>query len=780
MATGDIVGVTILGADPHNGWVAEVEVEGWAGEAGTITYDFGYSDITNQVSEGTVIFTVVSEGFNASAVLGTISRTVLGTREVRKAFPNEADADERDNAANLILRIALSDFIYNDDKDGGAGTSGTDPLVSFPAGTFSATVSGDSAAAVAVVCTNNSTQDYSKPLGRWAFPDRSTVTSDFLLEAVFAHRHGMNGRPVAAVQFDAADQSANSSATITTSALTKTTRSTRGKIVSVYAATMDIDALDTGEVIDCNFKAFPFVGDNDATLDSRTTGDGDDTNTENMGPFRLLNDKAGLFGDSFAVVDAISGNDGTGAAAATASVAASNPFLTISAAIIDIKAFNNTTYTRNTCDKGVVALKDNAAHIYDVTAFPVLANIITWMTIRSAAGESASITSSNGVKLLSGWVKFEGLAEFSHAQAAGVIGNGASTSKLWFDEILDISMTGAQSIGLTDEIFVTNCVLNRVVSGFAGFGTDRQPVTLFRGNDFSGVPYANTSEYRVFFYCLLGNTGKLKQVKVLTANAGGHQISDNVISAFNNATLTGGVFIEKQGTADVPVKGVAYLGNIIEGISNAGSPILQEHDDGTDASFNVIFHHNTHVGERDNHGYNDTGSTPVIHRLWSEKFNSRKQFNTKGDIFITKNGGRTGNWMVAYKVGYLSNQSFEIESADFDGEWEGLDRVVSDQLYTDDQSEEGGNVGGGDYTPGTGSPLLTRIDSLTDVSLSFDLDGNAIAVNGNTGAVQPLAAVGGGTNHGLNTGIGVSLITGVGNGKVGKETVSVISNPEDQ
>ena len=93
MATGDIIAASI----DSTGSFAYITIEGWASSAGNITYNYG--DVAN--GAGYVKFTVVSEGYNDSGTLGTVTRTVFAYKTVRKAKPNDASLDEEIGRAHV-------------------------------------------------------------------------------------------------------------------------------------------------------------------------------------------------------------------------------------------------------------------------------------------------------------------------------------------------------------------------------------------------------------------------------------------------------------------------------------------------------------------------------------------------------------------------------------------------------------------------------------------------------------------------------------------------------
>jgi len=178
MATIGITSVTIR----SDGWSADVILTGQSGQAGNIVYDYGLG-ANNDPTNAKVVFTVTSEGYDATGAFTTIERTVRGTITVRQPYPNEASLDEADSGGNLSFRMALSEPIYDDDKDGGAGTSGTNPTVTIAAdwatnGADATILNTDFAV------TNSSTLDYPRVLGNWAWPGQSVVGSSLDLEFI--------------------------------------------------------------------------------------------------------------------------------------------------------------------------------------------------------------------------------------------------------------------------------------------------------------------------------------------------------------------------------------------------------------------------------------------------------------------------------------------------------------------------------------------------------------------------------------------------------------------
>ena len=172
-----------------DGWSADVTIAGWAGEQGNIVYDFSSFSLL-----------VTSEGYDSAGILGTVARTVKATKAVRLLFPNEAQLDEVDSAGDLVVRVALEEYVYDDDKNGGAGTSGVDPVATI--GADWASITGDSTVAFSGGVTNNSTVDYPKVVAQWEWlktPALDRVSSSFAIGVDAIHGFGIAAVKLSAV-----------------------------------------------------------------------------------------------------------------------------------------------------------------------------------------------------------------------------------------------------------------------------------------------------------------------------------------------------------------------------------------------------------------------------------------------------------------------------------------------------------------------------------------------------------------------------------------------------
>lgn len=752
MATGDILSVTIpdktsAGTD-SDGWFADIKIEGFVSGG---TYDYGYTG-NNDPSSAKVVFTVVSEGYNTSGTLGTVTRTIYGTRTLRKAYPNNASLDETDGTAgNLTVRVALSEPIYDDDKNGGAGTSGTDPTVTIAANWYTddgagGTSSGNNAATNLTV-TNNSTLDYPKVVANWSRPQFEVVTGDFDLAVVAFHGHGTNGAPVQAVKFTVADQSTNSTTTTVSSCTVDTTYGDATP-VQEYVGTIDVTGLDANEKLDIDFIAYPRVGDANSVLDTTA---GTAAPSPEAGTRHMVNDKSGTYGQSVALVDDVSGNDGTGTVydAGSYDESTANAYATINAAVAALKVYNNANYSRNDVSNSIVYLTDgghtwvgagtdnNHAHDGWLTITRGLNSTSRAAVTIDAQGTRADCTAK--VKVLDVTINTSGTFTFS------------AIEHLWLDQCT-LSGTGTAFVYGHMHCFVTRCSVTTNNTGlFRPFSTQQTLSILVRGNTFSGT----SGSGNIMPYTFIGNSMTSGVIEMID-NYSGQTIeyTQAPIVAFNNLLgNSGSVAMLLKGTANnANSDGGAVVGNLIERTTKNVSALIGIAADGstTSAVNNMIIWNNVFVGQRENIGYNDAGTVAAQRLNWSIFGNLMQDFNIKSDTFPTESGNRTGNWPVVFQVGSKGNVLADSGNG-FDAEWDGIHSeqtswtspgpnavfgFESFAAYDGTGSDGTAGAGGGDYRTEYAGAQAT----MSRGPLPYDLTGRARPTGGTEyfGALLPV------------------------------------------
>ncbi|MCP4612100.1 MAG: hypothetical protein GY845_25665 [Planctomycetes bacterium] len=723
MATGDILSATIL----TNGWEAEIVIDGFV-DGGT--YDFGFtgdSDPTN----AKIVFTVTSEGYSAAGVLGTIERTVYGTKTVRLPYPNEASLDETEIAGDLMIKIALSEPIYNDDKDGGAGTSGTNPTVDIAADWYTddgagGTSSGSNAIADKNV-VNTSTQDYPKVIGNWAWPGFERATGDHVVECAAFHKFAQDGKPVACVKFDAADESAHDAATQT---ITDMVISGRGdpNAVLVYKATIPVSALDTGEVITVDFTAYPWVGDADSIL---YTGDAVNSQpTPLYTSTTFLCDKGDAFGVTVAYVDGVGAGTPACDDIANDATAKANPFATVSAAINAIVAYNSTNHSRANSEAGIIYLEEGSHNWTGASNTPGT-NAKTWLTITKAAGAVTAnvlINGEAGDEDAGARVKFEEV-KF----ATSVVTLITNAIQLWHHNcIITDSSTALNYSGASASCwYITMCTVTALGQIYGPYATRNMTLNLLRG-----TTSANQSGGRPYM-CLGSVLGELYFTGM--SNSFPTPVMNNVVYAYNKLTVDEGRFLAYPNENHNTITGFAFIQNTVERTTDDSQPLLQiVGDNALHDMNNVLIWYNTTVGQRCNIAYNDAGSDPEYRLNWSVKYNNFGEYNIKTDIFAPANGGRIGNWACIYGVGYKGNliRGGTVNNTEFTGLYCKSTKVHPPTAFTfvNDASVDGTDLGSGDYHLTSAS--TEAIGRAKEILLPYDLGGVARVADGAIGAYE--------------------------------------------
>lgn len=736
-ATGDITGVRILGDKQHNGWTAEVDIEG-LGTKGK--YSFGLGTNGEATSSSRIILNVTSPGYDAEGNPTTIVRTIYGTKFVRQAYPNDKFADETVNGNTTTVRVSLSDFVYAGDSNVTANIAG---------GFYGSTTS--SLPATNIQVTNNSTLTYPKVIGRWAWPGYERVTGDFLVEASIFNQFARSGKPVAAVKFVATDQHGNTSMQ-TVSEMTKSMRSGDANLVQVYAATMPVSSLTQGDVITVNFEAYPWVGDSSAVLNSAVGADGYAQPDERLGPLAQVNDKNGTYGVGYALVN-VNGKSGTSTGAVVYPSQAqaeaggiATAFTNIGKAAEAIKAYQTTQFGRANAGGGVVLLTEGSYSFPGYNPVADLGPMNTWLIIRPASNAQKAntiITGGSNAVFKADRVKVEGITIAINSSVATFKAR-AATDAIWFHNN-EINVPSTGSMTLHKVSFVTQNSITALGTGFKNFSAYKSGYQLIRGN--SSIPLIQAQ-----MYTILGNKNILP-VYIENGNGAGETPGDNIIFAYNSAYgINGnGANIDNQTQTS---KGIAVVQNVLESLATV-QPLLQLAADSSSATTtNVVYWNNSFSGERESMGYNEYGTTSVLRTNWSVKFNSFKFRATKTDTFGggPPNGERIGNWALAYSVGAQGNFSrYNVFPYDF----EGLNTAVGgaigssqalDPGYINNKSSDGVGGGYGDYRLKDTSMLIDLATSTSNLSvlIPYDFVGNSVYGSRDTGAYeyQPIYAMG--------------------------------------
>ena len=777
MATGDILSVTI----PAEGYYAEILIEGLA-TGGTYALGLGTN---NTVSASTkLVFTAVSLGYDDTGAATTITRTIYGTIKRRQITPNDALADETTSGSNVIVRVNLSEYIYQKDNVG-AGNSGTAPVVSILAGLYTNGTANNASGANFPV-TNNSTLAYPRVIGNWAWPGYQLMDSTSKLRAVAFHKSAQLGRPVRAVKFSVTDGTTTNTQTITTPTCDLTFGDASPDVE--YVSTSDLTSgLTQKAELTCNFIAYPWMGDSGSLLDT-SAGTADPTPL--YGPIKAVCDRTGTYEKTYALVDPTGSDAGANTVYPSASFdpVTAYKFLTIGKAAAAIAAYNNATYGRNDVGAGIVYLNAGSyawlgsSNTYGTTPK-------TWITIKPAAGvlrADVIIASASGNGDISDRIKIENCT--ITATALNLFTNVAA---IWH-HTCEFNTTNTGLWNTTGGIFyVTQCQVTALSQGLRPNSTANCSPALVRGNNLTGFRHG------VLCYTVIGN---LKTTKYTPSSAlffteingmtGPQPV--NFIIAYNNILgweVGAGVNIIDTGTYIGPnTVGGAIVQNVFENCQTSGGglgSICASDAISTNTPLeNIIIWHNVFLGQRLFLGYNDAGTITKYRRHWSIKNNYWDRSANKGDTFSPANANRIGAWEITNQVAASGNvheqnmmslpNNFFMEFAGISSYQPALGGTLTHAEFVDRQASDGSttSAGGGDYRLQPTSPL---IGLPVDIVLLYDLDGTLRTTNNNAAGAYSIFDPGGGASTSSGSGSTGSGSTGsgsTGSGSTGSGTIT--------
>jgi hypothetical protein len=731
VATGDIKAVEIVAGDYREGWVWRVTIVGWAGRAGTIAYDFGAPPTTSKAMLG-----CTSPGYSGG-VLGTTLRTIYATRTLRNLTPDEATLQEVDNGADLDVYIAGNREVYSGD---------TGVLATFAAGWATSGVDQTNAVAGLAV-TNSSTLAYPKPVAKWTGLPFDRFKTDFELAAVAYGDYGIDRVILTATVGAVAD------AQVATQ--TKRQRVVSGRSVPEYVASFGIAQFDQGGAVDAGIEALPLVGD--AAARFLSSGHAVSANNLVLGICNRSHtiDKVDAL-DVFAVVSS-SGNDTTGATAASAAAAELTPYLTIGAALTD-------GANRILCKgaEGPFALVGST-----VTA---PANLGYWYTVEPFDASPLVLTLGGSVNHNTPHFKLKNCTVRKTVQNAWLLDNLGTRFVAVENVATDANGTGVPTVSSFGYQAGGCWLLNSTIDDARLFGL---------GQNFSGrithvidgcailTPSAATPYHIRGCPTFIGSTadriGLMSKDNGTTAGP----LEDPVWigwSRFSNINVNGNHGIKLFASGNCAIGGVV-AGVELEVVTLGATPsaaLWVSADSATSTVHNFHIVGCTFVAERINAFYNDLGTVAYAKSHCRIRYTSAQEINTKGDNFGVPNANRVGNQAVIYGVGWEGNCVQEAQGTN--PGYFGINSVAPDEdgalatqlasgtfgdpAYADDQSADGGGAGGGDYTPGAGGDCAGRMSTPPWLC---DLDGVNHYAGGYGGANQIPAAAGSGGGLGTQS-----------------------------
>jgi hypothetical protein len=713
-AVGDVLGAWV----ETNGWQLRIHVSGMS-TGGTYSLGLGSS---NSIAKGApkIRLITTSPGWDDSGATSIVSRSVFGTSPVYSPSTNEPQQfNETVNGTNVILTLALSDYVHPGESLSASVLSGLYTVGS----TNSAVWSGSA--------TNSSSQVFGKAIAKWTIPGYWIITnSTFQLRAQAYQRNGINGRPVRAVKFWCSDESGDAATNVVTS---PSVDLSFGDAIPVadFIGTIDASGFTQGDVVTCNFIAYPWVGDSSAVRDSSA---GTSPPHPDLGPLKLLCDRSGTYGRTVAVVDNTSGTDATGVAVDFASFNSGSPpaaFRNIGAAAVAIAGTNNALRSRNDTGGGIIYLRAGTNSFTGSSTTSAGTTPESWCEITTFPGDAMAVIANKGGSAdIKDRVKLVGV-KITATDSQTFTGIDA----LWFDQCV-FDTTGSSVVYVIPTVFYTRCVMQTFSRGFNSFSTVNYAPALVRGNWVTNAGGIQP------IYCATGNMlcatntfGIATEEVGSTAPEGDNGIlSYNFFGGYNSTATTMFYIAQNDFRTDL-----AIVGNVFESINNLTGPICWwAADSCTNYTTNILIWANTVIGQRVNMWYNDSGTLPIHHVLHSTKGNYFDDFNIKTYDFSTKNVARVGNLAQVYGVGFDGNVFGEIVGIGAPGaflpKFVGLNTIANDEAETNwpaflsDKSYRGSGIapGLGNYGVLSSSPMLILShDSPVPIGLGYGKRGQS-------------------------------------------------------
>ncbi len=728
MAIGDITNVAI----GSSGYYAMVTISGLASGG---TGFFGLNSL-NQVTGAFLTFNVLSDGFDTGGNLlpQGVSRTVYGTWHMRQAAPNESFKSYRlDANSNVVIDVALSDFIY----------SGDAITVSAQSGMYRV---GDTSSLdltnLAVASIDRGSLPYPTSVVNWSWPSYHLFTgTGFDLRVCAFNRFGRSGETVRAVKFVVQDSAGTTVEKFSHSSEIDSSKPDAVPVVE-YIGRFDNTVFRTGSVLTGNVFVYPFVGDLGSV---RTSSGGAAQPTFALAPVFNVCDYTGNYGITVAVVNPTTGSALGGAAYDISNFDINNPraYGTIASGARAIRNFNNTNRGRDDVGGGIIYLQSGDHTWTSGGGAVAMGNVPScYITVKNFPGYERT-----GCRIRYGATPYD---ISDRVKVEGVIITGLSQinfdtiGSVWFDNCI-INVTGNLISSSTTFWNITHCQVDNLVPGFRCQSVTRSLPVISRGNTIGPSGLNGT------VWCVgnsfIGNlkTGNSRTTAAMFVSTIGGMQSDfsgsQFILAYNRImgmqhTANGTILLANS---EVFESGFAVVQNVFENLYpvGAGASAYQiASDSSTSQVYNAIIWNNVFVGARNNWYYNDNSSTTRWRMGWSVKNNLVDHQNTKNDVFPTANSNRTGAWPCTFGCGFDNNALMSISgvsnSNQFISDFPGLNSYQDGNTtsgtftgffaYTDHKASFGGLTGSGQgtYSLTTGTPI--RLIS-GDQPIKYDITG---------------------------------------------------------
>ena len=718
-------GVTTPSLSTGNAAFAVIQPNGWQVLVYWKGFKAGGTSTLNPNATPRLVLQVVDQGFTSTGQPTLISRTVVGTVNMRAPWPIETTPIDVADANGSSRLYALSEPIYAASNVAGSGLA---PITTVVAGLYLDNGSGGSSGnslTSSLFAMNGSALTYPPPVANWVCSAYQRAGSNgFQFEVYADHQFGFNASPVAQVGVRVTDSAGNKAygyaSTLTQSAQVATTDPNPLVFPVIVSTSGLVDGAATADIL-----VWPWIGN--TVWDSKINGA--TWPTPQVCSIPVLIDAAGNYTPAYACVDTAAGVDASGVVSTTQATAEAAPYKTWAAARAAIKTFNNAR-GHNDHAAGVVLLTQDLAGFGENLA-STLTPGLTWFTIGHKSTVSAqtigfTTASSDTNATLATRVAFNGLYLRSTSATnlfdGGVDGAVSGLPQIYVNctncKLSQSAVTNAVPLfyqtGLMDYIgcTFTNCG----PADLTNYSVTRQHHRLHLGTTYTTT---STSGPIASIWTAIGCTFNGCNFQDTTAAAQPYQQSVDGLIHVNNKWF-GMRATSNYSGARQWTKGIVVAQSVYELVTGT-VPALQVSADGMlNPVANVIRRFNTIAGGRTNFLYNDIGAVPTV-KTGVSQYNLDYQYNIKRDPFNNPTGGqsgnRTGNWMASFGVGCFGNHAVA--------------------------GATGNDTGGSSSTPGPDSWLgeFTGLASTNNVAVTFTTDASYLGTGAGGGNYLPTGTV---------------------------------------
>jgi hypothetical protein len=736
--TGDAVALAIRDATAinfvdGNGWTADITFKGLT-TGGTLN-----------LAAGPLAISLDRLGYDGSGAVAHYAETINGAAALREPAPNQAQFTQLASGSDVVVTATLDRYVLASDTI----TSAT-----IAAGAYN----GGGASNASTIGTLLNSSTFASPIPLYGFltpPAQAPTGANFHVEFLAYHFFARFGRQVACVEFRVRDvaTSTDQGISVKVNDPSLSTLLTQGPKVEVYAADIPMTSLSQGVQYDVYARIYRWIGN--SVFDTTTAGDLPLTTARAcQAGLRFMCDKGGTYGDLVAYVK----NGGSGTPALNS---ITNPYATISAAAMALRAANNAKALpdkRNDVGGSRIRLMEDSlgagATIAGFggtlgndmdTAAPATTKV--WYTLE------ADPAATGLIKLVTSSTKFPGrmlhLKLGAHFTIERAVVLGTTNDDIIIDGggFVDI-MAWVEGANLAFGYTPTNTWIYRYFNGMLfltnnTFGAGSTPfaanMPIFAANLITGTQNGNALRPQIV-------VGNRCDFSINLTDDGG--VSDNC----DRGMICNNVFLKNTDAVRLPgalYGGYAHCNNVYEVMAPLNGNIMGA--DGSTLNFpNFVEWHNSVFGDRMNRMYTASGiATGGLVKWGNAGFSITYRWNCKSDYFrVNSDGGpngndRTGNW--PYRFGVEQKGLIVINGDSTGGTAYGpagwlqeiqprLSRPTATVGVTSNASANGTGVGGGDYHLTGGSNDAYGVVPAGEAVFKYDLDGNPRLNNGSGAA----------------------------------------------